>query len=465
MEKMSLGILIRKTMCGTTEYMPPEIISRKDQTDKVDIWCLGVLLYELTHNKTPFDGQNIHLLQFQQKRHNIQFSSRLNPQLKTIIEKCLEFEPELRPSADEILNFSIFSRFKQENGSNISIKENQSFGTSERVIPQNNQQKSKETNESNRNIEKVYVQNKHTEQNQTYPTMQTQNQTFTNMQNQNQGYTNIQTQNQTLKMYQPSVQQKTSETTFPLKIEPSPKNVIFQNAFFKKKSDSQTSQVEVVNDGKNNYIANRTSGNGTHVIDTRSTSLTKAINEMNNQGNSNTIKVIRSGMSDDKLTGSNNLYNPGENVHSQFGQNLYSPPVNTPQQQVSKITYTNVYHQNDVSKSGHNFYRRPDKIVVTSPMTNSGYNPKVFKYSYNHPESEKIYVPKMSYHLSNNGYSSNTIYADNTIRRVANPEVIRINNNNVQGKIIYASNTDKHRSRSHNEMISPNNITTRIVRR
>ena len=44
----------RKTLCGTQEYIPPEILSNKDQTEKVDIWCLGILLYELYHKRSPF---------------------------------------------------------------------------------------------------------------------------------------------------------------------------------------------------------------------------------------------------------------------------------------------------------------------------------------------------------------------------------------------------------------------------
>ncbi|CAB1110050.1 unnamed protein product [Ectocarpus sp. CCAP 1310/34] len=46
---------IRRTMCGTPEYAPPEILARHPEyTKAVDIWSLGVLAFELLTGKTPF---------------------------------------------------------------------------------------------------------------------------------------------------------------------------------------------------------------------------------------------------------------------------------------------------------------------------------------------------------------------------------------------------------------------------
>jgi serine/threonine protein kinase len=44
----------RNTICGTREYFSPEIFTYKNQSLALDIWCLGVLLYELCHSKVPF---------------------------------------------------------------------------------------------------------------------------------------------------------------------------------------------------------------------------------------------------------------------------------------------------------------------------------------------------------------------------------------------------------------------------
>ncbi|XP_022118207.1 aurora kinase B [Pieris rapae] len=50
----------RKTMCGTLDYLPPEMIKRQVYNVSVDHWCIGVLLYEFLVGKPPFesDGQD-----------------------------------------------------------------------------------------------------------------------------------------------------------------------------------------------------------------------------------------------------------------------------------------------------------------------------------------------------------------------------------------------------------------------
>ena len=46
------------TTCGTPAYVAPEIIRGKGHSFEVDVWSLGILLFEIIAGYTPFDSEN-----------------------------------------------------------------------------------------------------------------------------------------------------------------------------------------------------------------------------------------------------------------------------------------------------------------------------------------------------------------------------------------------------------------------
>lgn len=44
----------RTTMCGTVEYLPPEVVNGEDYSFAFDMWCVGVLAYEMLAGASPF---------------------------------------------------------------------------------------------------------------------------------------------------------------------------------------------------------------------------------------------------------------------------------------------------------------------------------------------------------------------------------------------------------------------------
>ena len=45
-----------KELCGSYEYLAPEVVRKEGYNKSVDIYCLGLLFYELLVGSNPFEG-------------------------------------------------------------------------------------------------------------------------------------------------------------------------------------------------------------------------------------------------------------------------------------------------------------------------------------------------------------------------------------------------------------------------
>lgn len=49
----------RQTMCGTLDYLPPEMVQHQIYDKSVDLWCIGVLTYEFLVGSPPFEMESM----------------------------------------------------------------------------------------------------------------------------------------------------------------------------------------------------------------------------------------------------------------------------------------------------------------------------------------------------------------------------------------------------------------------
>ena len=103
---------VRKTFCGTPEYIAPEMLMKKGHDTRVDIWSIGILMFELLSGYSPFVAKTNQELYQNIKRLKIQWPKDMPPLAKNLISKILKLNPIDRPSFDEILDHQWFKQTK-----------------------------------------------------------------------------------------------------------------------------------------------------------------------------------------------------------------------------------------------------------------------------------------------------------------------------------------------------------------
>ncbi|KAK5167196.1 spindle assembly checkpoint kinase [Saxophila tyrrhenica] len=95
----------RNTMCGTLDYLPPEMIkpSREDSfySEKVDLWSLGVLTYEFLCGEAPFEDSMV-MTQRRIARCEMTVPSFVSSEARDLIKRLLVLDPEKRLTLEEV---------------------------------------------------------------------------------------------------------------------------------------------------------------------------------------------------------------------------------------------------------------------------------------------------------------------------------------------------------------------------
>ena len=99
---------IRSTYCGTPVYLAPEMIKEIGHDEHLDIWCIGVLLFELLTGNVPFKGKDIQSLNNNILSLKISWPKDIDPIAKNLIFKILKPNPNERISLRDMLKHPFF---------------------------------------------------------------------------------------------------------------------------------------------------------------------------------------------------------------------------------------------------------------------------------------------------------------------------------------------------------------------
>ena len=93
----------RTTLCGTLDYLPPEMIEGRMHDEKVDLWSLGVLCYEFLVGKPPFEADKYQETYRRISRVEFTFPDCVPEGARDLISRLLKHNPSQRPTLKEVL--------------------------------------------------------------------------------------------------------------------------------------------------------------------------------------------------------------------------------------------------------------------------------------------------------------------------------------------------------------------------
>ncbi|DBA03927.1 TPA: hypothetical protein N0F65_010580 [Lagenidium giganteum] len=99
------------TMCGSMEYMAPEVLQRLPYGQKADMWSFGIIMYELLFGTTPFYHTNRREQGRRITMEPVPFPNNFEeefPEATDLINKLLSKNPLERPTSFEQVRESAF---------------------------------------------------------------------------------------------------------------------------------------------------------------------------------------------------------------------------------------------------------------------------------------------------------------------------------------------------------------------
>ncbi|XP_054848719.1 serine/threonine-protein kinase PLK1-like [Eublepharis macularius] len=99
----------KKTLCGTPNYIAPEVLGKKGHSFEVDVWSIGCIMYTLLVGKPPFETSCLKETYMRIKNNDYTIPSHINPVAANLIQRMLRSDPATRPTIEELLNNDFFS--------------------------------------------------------------------------------------------------------------------------------------------------------------------------------------------------------------------------------------------------------------------------------------------------------------------------------------------------------------------
>ncbi|GAX79537.1 hypothetical protein CEUSTIGMA_g6978.t1 [Chlamydomonas eustigma] len=111
---MSCNTMVLTSIKGTPLYMAPELVQEQPYNHTVDLWSLGVILYELHVGQPPFYTNSIYSLIAHIVKDPVKFPTNISPEFKSFLKGLLNKKPSDRLGWPELLEHPFVRETSEE---------------------------------------------------------------------------------------------------------------------------------------------------------------------------------------------------------------------------------------------------------------------------------------------------------------------------------------------------------------
>jgi len=101
----------RQTLCGTLDYLPPEMIEGRDHDSNVDVWSLGVLMYEFLVGAPPFEASEHNATYDRISKVDLKYPDFLSEDAKDLMSRLLVKNPHERLPLEECMAHPFITKY------------------------------------------------------------------------------------------------------------------------------------------------------------------------------------------------------------------------------------------------------------------------------------------------------------------------------------------------------------------
>ncbi|ELT95402.1 hypothetical protein CAPTEDRAFT_72562, partial [Capitella teleta] len=99
---------LKMTVCGTPNYIAPEVLQKKGHSYEADVWAMGCVMYAMLVGRPPFETATLKETYLRITSNKYHIPPHLSPTASALIRRFLHPDPHKRPKLDKVLQDDFF---------------------------------------------------------------------------------------------------------------------------------------------------------------------------------------------------------------------------------------------------------------------------------------------------------------------------------------------------------------------